>query len=66
MAVALAADDLDRYASVPEAAARLGVHEKTARRWILKGTFPVPVHLVGGVQRVSLRRLVEHINGDAS
>lgn len=64
MTVEFAANDLDRFVGIPEAAARLGIHEKTARRQIAAGAFPVPVTRVGGKQMVSLRRLVEFIHGE--
>lgn len=58
--------DLDRFIGVPEAAERLGVHPVTARRWVRKNQFPVPVHTVGGTQKVSLRLLVDYINAAAA
>ena len=66
MTVQLAAEDLDRFAGVPEAAARLGVSTRTAYRLIERDEFPVPVTTVAGKTKVSLRRLVEHINGVAA
>lgn len=38
--------------SVPEAADRLGIHEKTAYRLIAEGAFPVPAYLIGKVTRI--------------
>jgi excisionase family DNA binding protein len=62
----LAADDLDRFAGIAEAAARLGISRSTAYRLISDNEFPVPVLTVAGKQKVSLRLLVEHINGPTS
>jgi excisionase family DNA binding protein len=62
MSVQLATTDLDRYASVPEAAARLGVSPRTAYRMIANNEFPVATVTVAGKTKVSLRRLVDHIN----
>lgn len=61
--VELAAEDLDRLIGIPEAAARLDIHPVTAREWVREGRFPVPVINVGGTRKVSLRRLVEFVNG---
>lgn len=58
----LAVDDLDRFADIPEAAARLSINDQTAWRWIREGCFPVPVRRVGNKQVVSLRLLVAFIN----
>lgn len=63
---ALAEEDLDRYAGIPEAAVRLGIGRTTAYDLIARGEFPVPVHVIAGKNVVSLRRLVEAINGEAS
>lgn len=60
--VELAENDLDRFAEIPEAAARLTIHPDVARRWIRQNRFPVPVRRVGAKQVVSLRLLVEYIN----
>lgn len=54
--------DLDRFVSIPEAAARLGINADTARDWIAAGTFPIPVRWVGGRRKVSLRRVAEYVN----
>lgn len=62
MAVELAENDLDRFVEIPEAAARLSIHEDTAWRWIRSARFPVPVRRVGHKQVVSLRLLVDFIN----
>lgn len=58
----LAENDLDRFAEIPEAAARLCIHPDVARRWVREGRFPIPVRHVGAKQVVSLRLLVEYIN----
>lgn len=59
----LAADDLDRFIAIPEAAARLGISQRTAYRLASAGGFPVEVHTIGGRKLVNLRRLVEHMYG---
>ena len=64
MTARLAHDDLDRFATISEAAARLRIGKSTAYRLLAADQFPVPVHVIAGKQVVSLRRLVEHINGD--
>jgi excisionase family DNA binding protein len=47
-----AAPNPSLWHSVPEAAERLGIHEKTAYRLIAEGTFPVPAYLIGKITRV--------------
>lgn len=59
-------DDLDRFVSVTEAAERLGIGVRTARRLVAEGRFPAPVQELGGRRLISLRRLVDYINGEAS
>ena len=59
----IAADDLDRFIAIPEAAARLGISERTAYRMASDGSFPIEVHCIGGRKLVNLRRLVEHMYG---
>lgn len=61
-ATAFAADDLDRFITVAEAADRFAIAHETARRLVRAGRFPVPVKRVGRVQKVSLRHVVEFIN----
>lgn len=52
--------------TVAEAAARLGVREETAHRWIREGTFPVPLLKVGARRRVSIAVLERYLEGEAS
>lgn len=40
--------------SVPEAAERFGVHEKTLYRLIRDGKSPVPAYLIGGTTRIKV------------
>lgn len=62
----MTADDLDRFVSVADAAERLDIHHDTAYAMIREDKFPVPVVMIGGRRKVSLRRLVEFINGEAA
>jgi predicted DNA-binding transcriptional regulator AlpA len=59
-------DDLDRFVSIPEAAARLCMSKAKAYALIAADEFPVPVFTIGGRAKVSLRRLAEFINGEAA
>jgi excisionase family DNA binding protein len=43
--------------TVPEAAAMLGIGERTAYNLIDNGTFPVPVRMVGNRMRISRAEL---------
>lgn len=54
-------DDLDRFVTITEAAARLKVSRSTAYRMIRDGSFPVPVRSIAGKQVASLRLLAEHM-----
>lgn len=58
--------DLDRFIGLKEAAERLGIHRETAWRLVREDRFPVPVRRVAGKKVVSLRRLVDFINGEAA
>lgn len=55
--------DLDRFITISEAAARLGIGKSKAYALIAAGDFPVPVVAVAGKKKVSLRRLAEWMNG---
>lgn len=61
----MAVVDLDRFIGIPEAAERLGISRSNAYDLIHRDLFPVPVQDVAGRQRVSLRRLAEHMYGAA-
>lgn len=58
--------DLDRFASMAEAAERLNIARSTAYKLEAEGRFPVPVLTVAGKKCVSLRRLVEFIHGEVA
>lgn len=57
-----APDDLDRFISIPEAAARLGIGKSLGYQLANAGQLGVPVVKVGHLSRVSLRLLVDFIN----
>lgn len=62
----MTAENLDRFVTIAEAAPLLHVSRATAYRMAARGEFPVPVVIVASRQVVSLRRLVEFINGEAA
>lgn len=65
-AVQFAPDDLDRFITITEAAARLMIGRSTAYRMIVDGDFPVPVRSIAGKQVVCLRHVVEHVRDGAA
>lgn len=52
--------------TLPEAAAILGISERTAYRLTADGEFPVPVLAIGRCKRVSRRQLEAFIEGTAA
>lgn len=52
--------------SIEDAARILGMDKSTAHRAIKAGTFPVPVHQIGGRQRVSRIQLERFLDGMTS
>lgn len=65
--VALAENDLDRYAGIAEVALRLNIGQQTVYDMIRDGRWDaeigVPIVAVAGKQVVSLRRLAEYMYG---
>lgn len=51
--------------TMAQAGARLGVSERTARRWAATGEFPVHVHEIAGRYRVSVVALERWLAGEA-
>lgn len=66
MRVEFAPDDVDRFVTITEAAARLRMGRSTAYRMITDGDFPVPVRTVAGKQVVCLRHVVEYVRDGAA
>jgi excisionase family DNA binding protein len=50
--------------TIAQAAARLGVVERTAHKWVQRGVFPVPVLKVGGTLRVRVNQLEAFVLGE--
>jgi predicted DNA-binding transcriptional regulator AlpA len=55
-------ETVDRFVGLTEAATVLHLSKAKVYALVAAGEFPVPVVLIGGCKRVSLRRLVEFIN----